>query len=388
MKTNKIFLLVVLLATAIAVEAADVVNFSFYGSDLQVRFNAARRVKVKSCSGGELVRCLDWLNEATEDAIEDCLRIKKEMNLSDWAYLQLLDKMTTAGLGKTNEAVLMMAWMMDSSGYDVAICRVPARTLRILFMSDVELPGLASYQFYDKVYYLYNSTTKSQVKGFDPLSSAGNPIAFKKLAGQRLAFSPSEARTVTSKKNQDLSVSYTVNKNVIDFYASVPQLKITEGVGEFLASKANAPLDIMLKESLVTDLKRKVSGMKQKDALQQLLWWVQTGFDFAYDEDVWGYDRPFYAEETLFYPSCDTEDRSILLSRLVRDVLDLDVVLVTYGDQTAVGVCITDDSVPGEYVVYQGMHYVVCNPAHTPSAIGAALPAMAGKEKTVRLLQK
>lgn len=33
---------------------------------------------------------------------------------------------------------------------------------------------------------------------------------------------------------------------------------------------------------------------------------------YEYDNKVWGHDRALFAEETLYYPYCDSEDRSIV----------------------------------------------------------------------------
>jgi hypothetical protein len=69
--------------------------------------------------------------------------------------------------------------------------------------------------------------------------------------------------------------------------------------------------------------REKLKGLSQKEAMERLLNWVQTAFVYEYDDKVWGDDRAFFPEETLYYPYCDCEDRSILLSRLVRDLLGL-----------------------------------------------------------------
>ena len=49
-----------------------------------------------------------------------------------------------------------------------------------------------------------------------------------------------------------------------------------------------------------------------------------------------------------------------MLYRLVRDVLGLQVESVLQHGQQVVGVCVTDDdNVEGDYVVKDGMHYVI-----------------------------
>ena len=90
---------------------------------------------------------------------------------------------------------------------------------------------------------------------------------------------------------------------------------------------------------LYTPLREQLAGLDKKEAAERLLNFVQTAFVYEYDEKVWGHDRAFFAEETLFYPYCDCEDRSILFSRLVRDLLGLDAVLVYYPGHLATAVC-------------------------------------------------
>jgi len=162
---------------------------------------------------------------------------------------------------------------------------------------------------------------------------------------------------------------------------------------------ANVPLDEHLQNTLIKEMKAKLAGLSQQDAVQQLLSWVQGKTDikmkdpnqncflYAYDDDVWGYDRSFYAEETLFYPYNDTEDRSILLSRLIRDVLGLKVLFIYYPGHTALAVCITDADVKGAYVVKDGMHFVICDPSYIGSDVGEEMPNVKELEKTVRLLE-
>ena len=38
--------------------------------------------------------------------------------------------------------------------------------------------------------------------------------------------------------------------------------------------------------------------------------------EYGYDDEIWGKDRLFFADETIHYPFSDCEDRAILFSRL------------------------------------------------------------------------
>lgn len=94
----------------------------------------------------------------------------------------------------------------------------------------------------------------------------------------------------------------------------------------------------------------------------------------------------FFAEETLYYPYCDCEDRSILFSRLVRDLLGLDVILVFYPGHLATAV---DFKIPvdGDYIELDGKHFTICDPTYIGAPIGATMPDMNNQTAKVILLK-
>ena len=150
------------------------------------------------------------------------------------------------------------------------------------------------------------------------------------------------------------------------------------------ATLAEYPFEQQVKDSLVTKMKQKVAGMSQFEAVQQILWWVQTGFKYEYDEKVWGYDRAFCPEETLFYPYADSEDRSILLARLVRDVVGIDVVLIYYStDHLAAAVDFTDAVVVGDFLKLEDRRFIICDPSYIGGHVGETMPTMKNSETTI-----
>ena len=94
-----------------------------------------------------------------------------------------------------------------------------------------------------------------------------------------------------------------------------------------------------------------------------------------FDEKVWGADRAFFPSESLFYPYCDCEDRSILLSRLVGDLLGLKSTLIYYPGHLAMAIHF-NEPVKGDYVEYNGERFVVCDPTYIGAPIGMTMPDM------------
>ena len=144
-------------------------------------------------------------------------------------------------------------------------------------------------------------------------------------------------------------------------------------------------MDKSVASSLYPALKEFIGDRSEKEAAERLLNWVQTAFVYEYDDKVWGGDRAFFAEETLYYPYCDCEDRSILFSHLVRDLLGLDVILVFYPGHLATAVCFKSD-VKGDYIMNDGRKFVVCDPTYIGAPLGMTMPGMNNSEATAILL--
>jgi hypothetical protein len=141
-----------------------------------------------------------------------------------------------------------------------------------------------------------------------------------------------------------------------------------------------------IKKQLYPSLQKTIQGKSQYEAANVLLNFVQTAFVYEYDDKVWGGDGAFFAEESLYYPYCDCEDRSILFSRLVRDLLGLKVLLVYYPGHLATAVCFTDN-VTGDYISLNNQKYVVCDPTYIGAPVGATMPDMDNGKAKVILLQ-
>lgn len=126
--------------------------------------------------------------------------------------------------------------------------------------------------------------------------------------------------------------------------------------------------------------------MSEREAVGILLNWVQTAFEYRYDNQVWGRDRAFFAQETLYYPYSDCEDRAILFSRLVRDLVGLDVVLLYYPGHLATAVAFSKEE-KGDYLTYKQRRYVVCDPTCINAGVGRTMPNMNNQQAQIIALK-
>ncbi|MBQ6209095.1 MAG: hypothetical protein IJK42_04920 [Prevotella sp.] len=343
------------------IEEEQYVAFTVFGTEMRVRFvSDEERFTLRQCSASAVADAWDQLSSETyNNMVRDCLELRIRLQLCDWAYLQMLQAFAEASLGKGNEATLLMAYIYCQSGYQMRMGMANGR-LYMLYASKHLIFESPYFKIDGTDYYPFQCKERQMdicQAGF-PQESSMSLLVSKE---QRLAWLPSEDRTLTSKRYPEVKATVCVNKNLMEFYNGYPTSIIDENVMTRWAMYANTPLDQKVKERLYPALRETIRDLSKKDAAERLLNWVQTGFVYGYDDEIWGGDRAFFAEESLYYPYCDCEDRAILFSRLVRDLLGLDVLLVFYPGHLSTAVHF-DTMVMGDYIELKGKRYTVCDP--------------------------
>ncbi len=92
---------------------------------------------------------------------------------------------------------------------------------------------------------------------------------------------------------------------------------------------------------------------------------------------MWGVDdRALFPDESWNYFYSDCEDHAIHFTRLVRDLMGLDAVLVYYPGHLASAVAFTDGSVTGDYVNYKGKRFTICDPTYFYAPVGVTMVGM------------
>ena len=379
-------------------EGNNVVKFTLYGTDMHVRFDPSRRVEVKNGSKVEINKCLEWITSCKE-TLEDCQRIKKELNLSDWAYVKMLDRFAIANLDRTNEAVLLMYSLLTQSGYGALLNAVGNGQLRISYQTDAFVYDKVLFNYNGHNFFLFGDSINID-DAFIRIAQEGKPINFRYQGEMKLAQKLSKPRIIKSLRDSTFTFTIQVNKNLVDYYGEMPTVYYNDNFMTRWSTIANYPLEQHLRNTLVREMKQKIEGLSQRDAVDKILSWIQGRTDlkrmnpnqdcflFAFDIEVWGYDRNFYPEESLYYPYYDSEDRAILFSRLVRDVVGLDVVLVYYPGHLSTAVCFTEGDVKGDFLMFDNRKFIICDPTYIGSFVGEEMPPMIGKERTVILLER
>lgn len=337
------------------------IEYTFYGTKAAVRFNKKNSFSLPTLNENSVADA--WLklsDDCYTNLVHDCIATRSSLELCDWAYLSMLEQMAGAVCGRgSNESVLLMAYVYCQTGYKMRLA-IDGSKLYMLFASDYIIYDRTPYVVGQEIYYAYNNHTGS-LKACGQKYPQEQGLRLQIDKEPLLADVATEASRHQSKKNALLSIDVCANKNRLDFYTSYPSSMIGDNFVSKWALYANMPMPQSIKNQVYPQIHKAIDGLDQISAINQILFFIQTGFKYEYDDKVWGGDRAFFPEESFYYPYCDCEDRSILLTRLVRDLMGLDCILVYYPGHLAAAVEITHGQPKGDYIEQDGHHYYIAD---------------------------
>lgn len=363
-----------------AAPESPTMQFAMYGAPCNVHADLnGLRFKLPSVDEKSIATVWQQLSmEKYDGLLHDCLAQRETLGLADWGYLQLLGRMSEKLLGKgSNEAVLLQMYLLAQSGYRVRLARANGKLLllvpfnhNIYGYSYLEIDGIKHY-----------ALTREKFKSVEvcsvsfPREQVAN-ILMPKLP--ELGGGAKRSRTVAAEQFGTMKANVTVDERLMDFLNDYP-------LSDAWNYYALASLSEGVKATLYPALRSQIEGKSKKKAAHMLLDFVQTGFDYATDQEQFGYERPLFGDESFYYPKSDCEDRSILFSILVRELLGLDVVLVHWPGHLATAVAFPEE-VDGDYFIVDGRNYTVCDPTYIGAGIGETMPQFQGvSAKLVKL---
>lgn len=343
----------------------EVFHFKVYGTDMKVRFANDMRFSLKNTYESEVANQWIKLSEPKyNNLLHDCLLLRSQYNLCDWAYLNVLERLAEEILGKqTSEAVLLQTFLFNQSGYKVRLGRSETNRLYMMVASRHQIYRMKCFIIEGDCFYPLHCK-ESGLYIYESAYPKEQQMSLDVGKEQLFAVSETKRRTLKSKGECGVEATAVFNKNLIDFYNNYPQSSINNDGTTKWVFYANTPLSRNVRNRIYPVLKAAIAGKTQRDAANVLINFVQTALVYGYDDEIWGGDRPFFADETLYYPYSDCEDRAILFSRLIRDLLHLEAVLLYYPGHLAMAVCF-QESVGGKTFLIRGKKFTYCEPTCT-----------------------
>lgn len=367
----------------------DYQSFYFYGTPMKARWGDLSSFRLQGCDEKAIAKAYRFLTEKKYDnLLHDCLALRKKYELCDWAYYKMLNSLASTICGKnSNEATFLQGVLYNQSGYAIrfALDR-PNNKLHLLIRVNAHLYDYDCVEINNVLWYIFDKSAPQKLhiceKAFEGEQIMQMNIEKLPLLQQKT----SQKRTFKS-ASFNLSVDVAINKNIVDFMNDFPSCFTDDNYLTRWTYYADTPVSEEIKEMVYPRLKTSLENANELLSVNMLLNWVQTGFEYKLDNTVWGHDRAFFAEETMYYPYSDCEDRAILFSHLVRDLLGLDVALVHYPGHLAAAVCFNED-VKGDYLTIEGRKFTICDPTYIRAKAGSTMPQFRNEKGKAILCKK
>ncbi|MBR3478957.1 MAG: hypothetical protein IKH43_07640 [Bacteroidaceae bacterium] len=351
--------------------------FTFFGTEMSVRIDESRRLylgKVTPDNVADLI--LNQLSTKYYDnTIVDCLALREKYNLCDWAYLLLLQTISDTFCGKdTKESALLTGYIYCQSGYKIRFATDATRdNLYLLVGSRHFIYGKSPWMLDGDFYYPVLETTPTSLLICEAAYPQEQKLSLFIPTTPHFTEEWNEEREVASQRYPEVKIHVKVNQNLMNFYETYPSSRIGDDFTTRWVMYANTPMQEDIKNQIYPELSKALQGKSPVEKVERILNLIQTGLEYGYDDVVWGGDRAFFSEETLNYPLCDCEDRSILFTRLVRDLVGLKCALIYYPGHLAAAVHF-DEEVGGVRYMLDNVPYVVCDATYIGASVGMQMP--------------
>ncbi|TLX77475.1 hypothetical protein E9993_02235 [Labilibacter sediminis] len=302
--------------------------------------------------------------------IESVVQYASEKNLNDWGIYQLIDKTAKGIYTSVNDQELWKWAMLNQAGYQAKIgYNANKVSLMLPFMQEVyEKPY---YQIGGYNYYLMSDKLKGKSIYTYEKDFGG---AIKKVdLHLPYALNFNEKDNIVLKKTllpgEEKPLVLSLDKTTMAFLASYPQTDNSVYL--------NAAMSGKVKDELYAHVKPHIQGKSETEAVTYLLNYLHNSFEYKTDRDQFGKEKMFFPDEIFYYPYSDCEDRTVLFTRMVNDLLGLDVVALTYFSHMAAAVAFNDE-VEGYSFLVAGKQYTITDPTYINAPIGSVMPDYEG----------
>jgi hypothetical protein len=355
------------------------VNFDFFGEEISVEYHKKFKQSFRSKINNKSIASY-WKQLATQphkEIITQLSEASKSLQLNDWGTALLFDQFSRElqGSNQRNQSSRQLtSWfLLVKAGFNA----------RIAYNDQVFLLMPSKQQLFSTTYFTLDNQRYYSVSLNEKAMKPGKVFTYsgKHLDGQRnLDFSePNKFIANKHQAKRDLSFSYdgekfdinvSYPKDMVNYFKTFPQLD--------LENYFSAGMPQATAYSLLTQLKPIVEGQTETEAVNRLLRFVQTAFEYKTDDDQFRQENYLFPLETLHYPYSDCEDRAALFAWLTESLLKLDVVILDFPGHIATAVEFSKP-VQGDSWKFNGKRYTVADPTYVNANAGMTMPQYKGK---------
>jgi hypothetical protein len=340
----------------------DEVTVDFYGERVSLMFHSDMDIQYSGSIREEsMIGYYKRLERSSFYIILDELdKYKRAYNLNDWLYYKLMKAAVKEYYrGGSKAQIELTTWfLLSKKGWNTRLAYSGPNVFVYVFTEDelfeipmidddgktfVNLTGIGLKNKLRQGIYMLNFTP------------GPNGAAFSFYLESLPRFQPNqETRSFSFYfKDQKYQIDILVDKRIkllMDDYPIFAENEYLE-----------VPFSETVENSLIPQLKVFLKGKSEAEALEFLVAFTRSSFRYKKDQEYFGDSKPMIAEEVFHYPFSDCEDRSALFYRLVKELLDLPMLIIAYPEHLTIAVAFSPKK-GGDVIRFKGRNYYICDP--------------------------
>jgi len=345
------------------------ISFLFYGSKLN--FQTPYGLKQARFYPNTQEGIASFFDKAASSEyqafIADIQATSTQLNLNDWGVYLLVNQLSAKIFEDIDDAKLFSWFVFNKLGYAVKVGLTENNHVVLLTYSKKMIYSTPSYTLDNKKFYAlsyYNKRGVGNVYTYNQdYPGSVRPLDLALLTLPNFPVAKKSKTLQFNYQGKAIKIAFDYNLNIIDFMASYPQADYD--------TYFDAPMENETYVQVATALKKYIDGKRASDAMNFVLSFVQHAFVYETDQQQFGREKSMFAEETLYYPGSDCEDRATLYAYLMEKLFHVNVVGVKYADHMTTAIQVP---MPGDAFYIEHQRYVIADPTYINATIGQSMP--------------
>ncbi|MBP3518794.1 MAG: hypothetical protein J6K31_10450 [Parabacteroides sp.] len=347
---------------------------SFFGSSLHFPSMGGEKWSLSDLSEKEVAA--GWRKLGSEDFtafFRSYMEYSRQFNLNDWGnYLLLKYASRQWNPSLSCEQTLFLFYVLSNAGYKAKIGRVEKDVLVLLLSFEEEVYKLPFIRVDGKKYYVMDFSSRQLKKLYTTVSDY--PKAEKSVSLKIVSALTFPEKLVGREFTGKYSFSLSLNRNLLDFYATFPLCDLSVYFGAVPSEAFGKRVDEIVKVHL--------AGKSELGQIAWLLDFVQQIISHKPDMEVHGTEVYYFPEETIFYPYADCEDLSVFLAWLIYRYMASEVLVLYYPAHVAVAVERYEEY-RGATFKFRNKEFLICDPSYRGAVPGKVIPACASLKPVI-----
>lgn len=342
-------------------------SFIFYQQAIEIEHADVSQVSiVKQFNNYYLSQAWEQLRKSYIDrCITQLLDQKKQLRLNDWGYYLLVKKFSQQITNDIQQYKLFLWYLLVKSKYDVKI-GYTQNELLLLVPFNTSIYEIPYYTIGGKIYYVFEADTPGTIKTYTQQHKLAEHIVEPQLNEAPAFRTPTYSKSIPYQyRGQQQPFAVMIKPGLKQFYNQYPLMELDNYFNAVMSNETASPL--------IKTIKHKTINMNEAEAVEYILHFVQNAFEYKPDHEQFGKEKVYFPDEIFYYPYSDCDDRAVFFAYLVKKALNLKVVGLDYPGHVAVAVNF-NEKVPGNYVLWQGNKYVICDPTYNNAPVGVVIP--------------